>query len=49
MSSNLNFWIVAWSLMGAAFLAATVAIIVGAKMLDRHVPDAPDPKDYEHE
>ena len=47
MSSNLNFWIVAWSLMGAAFLAAAVAIIIGAKMLDRQVPDTPDLKDFE--
>ena len=47
MSSNLNFWIVAWSLMGAAFLAAAVGIIVGAKMLDRQVPDSPDAKDFE--
>lgn len=47
MSSNLNFWIVAWALMGAAFLAAAVSIIVGAKMLDRQVSDSPDPKDFE--
>jgi hypothetical protein len=47
MSSNINFWIFAWSLMGAAFLAAAVAIIVGANMLDRQVPDSPDSKDFE--
>jgi len=47
MSSNFNFWIVAWLLMGAAFLAAAIAIIVGSKMLDRQVPDSPDPKDFE--
>lgn len=47
MSSNLNFWIIAWSLMGCAFLAAAIAIIVGAKMLDRQVPDSPDQKDFE--
>jgi hypothetical protein len=49
MSENLNFWIVAWSLMEAAFLAATIAIVVGSKMLDRQVPDSPDPKDFDHE
>jgi len=48
MSSNINFWIVAWSLMGAAFLAAAIAIIVGAKMLDRQVPDSPDPDDFQN-
>ena len=49
MSSNLNFWIVAWSLMAAAFLAATIAILIGSKMLDRQVSDSPDPKDFDHE
>ena len=33
--------------MGAAFLAAAIAIIVGAKMLDRQVSESPDPKDFE--
>ena len=43
MASNLNFWIIVWILMGAAFLTAAIAILVGSQMLDRNVPD--DPRD----
>jgi hypothetical protein len=42
MSSELNYWIVAWTLMAVAALTAFVAIVVGAKMLDRKVSDNPD-------
>lgn len=42
MSSSWEYWIAAWILMGLAFLTAAIAIVVGSRMLDRHVPDHPD-------
>jgi hypothetical protein len=35
MSLGIAYWIFAWVLMGIAFLTATIAILVGAKNLDR--------------
>ncbi len=35
MTLNLTFWIVAWLMMGLTFIAATGAILLGAKALDR--------------
>ena len=47
MSDHPYFWIVAWSLMGAAFLGAWIAIVVSSKMLDREVSDLTDGNDSE--
>ena len=35
MGPDLNFWIIAWIMMGLAFVTATLAIILGARGLDR--------------
>ncbi len=45
MEFNLTFWIVAWILMGLAFIVATCAILFGAKALDRNNPNPRPPGD----
>ena len=38
MSPGLTYWIVAWSMMGLAFMSAFLAILLGARGLDRLAP-----------
>ena len=35
MSPGITFWIIAWSMMGLAFVSAVTAILMGAYSLDQ--------------
>ena len=49
MSSQPYFWISAWSLMGLAFAAGWMGIVVSSLMLDRRSDDVPNTETAESE
>ena len=41
-TTNFTFWIIAWCWIGLAFITAALAVLLGAKGLDKHNKIGPD-------